>query len=165
MIFFTRELYQGVQPNSGWERRATREWHRAADDYQRYYEVISPRLPATVRRLCGDGLHDSVVRSASHRAGELILVLDLANALSGFRGRVVQLTFRGVPGRIRTSHLVGQWWLYEEAHLRPVGRFSLHVLFDKDELEIDAEELLLGRESDDAMRWKTRFLPQTCTCT
>lgn len=145
MIFFTRELQDGVQHNSGWERRAMREWDQAAEDSRRYYEVISPRLPASLRRLCGNGLHDSVVRSASHRDGQLILVLDLANALSGFRGRVVQLTFRGVPGRIRPSHLVGQWWLYEEAHLRPNGRFGLHVLFDTEELEIDADELVIGR--------------------
>jgi hypothetical protein len=148
MVFFTRELYLGGQPNSGWERRAEREWNRAADDYARYLEVIAPWLPATVWRLCREGLHDGVIRSASHRSGELVLVVDTANALSGFRGRrPVKLTFRGVRGRVRTSHLPGRWWLYDEAHLRSGGRFSLHVLFDRGELEIDADELLIERPS------------------
>jgi hypothetical protein len=146
MIFFTRELYQGYQPGSGWERRATREWNRASDDYRRYFEVISPRLPASVRRLCNSGPHDGVIRSASHRGGELVLVLDVSGALGQFQSRrPLRLTFRGVPGRIRTSHLAGQWWLYQEAHLRPAARFSLHVLFDTHELEIDADELVIGR--------------------
>jgi hypothetical protein len=145
MVFFTRELYRGTQPDSGWERRATRAWNRAAYDYARYLEVISPRLPESVRRLGREGLHDAVIRSAAYRAGELVLVIDAAHALSGFRGRPVRLTFRGVPGRVRTPHLPGRWWLYEEAHLRPGGRFGLHVLFDRDELEIDASELLIAR--------------------
>ena len=124
-----------------------REWHRASDDYTRYLEVISPRLPASVRRLCENGLHDGVIRSASHKSGELVLIVDTANALSRYRGRPVRLTFRGVPGRIRTSRLAGQWWLYEEAHLRSGGRFSLHVFLDTNELEIDAEELVIRRVS------------------
>jgi hypothetical protein len=145
MIFFTRELYQGIQSDSGWERRATREWARASDDYARYLEVISPRLPASVRRLCDDGLHDGVIVSAAHNSGELVLVVNTANALSRFRGRPLRLTFRGVPGRISTSHLIGRWWLYEEAHLRSGGRFSLHVFLDTGELEIDANELVIRR--------------------
>ena len=104
MVFFTRELYLGNQPDSGWERRATREWKRVADDYARYLEVVSPRLPESVRRLCREGLHDGVIRSASHRSGELILVINTENALSGFRGRrPVWLTFRGISGRVTRS--------------------------------------------------------------
>jgi hypothetical protein len=146
MVFFTRELYAGSQPGSGWERRAQREWDRARDIYERYFEVIAPLLPAPVRRICADGPHDGVVTSASHRDGKLVLVLDTSHALGGFRSRrPIRLTFRGVPGRLRTSRLVGRWWLYQEAHLRPGGRFSLQVLFETEELEIDAAELIIGR--------------------
>ena len=145
MIFFTRELQNGIQDNSGWARRAMNEWRRAEEMYTRYLEVISPRLPATVRQLCREGLHDGVIRRASHRSGELVLLLDMSGALGLFRGRPIRLTFRGVPGRMRTSHLAGQWWLCEEAHLRPRGRFGLHVLFDTEELEIEADELVIER--------------------
>lgn len=71
------------------------------------------------------------------------MVVDATHALSGFRGRRVRLTFRGVSGRPAVSKLVGQWWLYEEAHLRSGGRFCLSVLFDPMELDIEADELVI----------------------
>jgi Protein of unknown function (DUF4085) len=143
MVFFTRELYLGFQPASGWERRAEREWDRRAELYDRYAEAVSPLLPISVRRLCKQGLHDGVVRSSKLSGGELVLVVDATHALSGFRGRHVRLTFRGVSGWPAVSKLVGQWWLYEEAHLRSGGRFCLSVLFDPAELDIEADELII----------------------
>ena len=143
MVFFTRKLYLGYQPNSGWERRAEREWARRADIYARYLEVIAPLLPAPVRRLCEHGLHDGVVLEAAFEKSELVIVVDTTNALSAFRGQQVRLTFRGVRGRPAVSKLVGEWWLYQEAHLRPAGRFSLHVLFGSTEFEVEAEELII----------------------
>jgi Protein of unknown function (DUF4085) len=144
MVFFTRELYLGIQPKSGRERRAEREWDRRSDIYAKYGEVIGPLLPAPVRRLCKQGLHDGVIRKAAFKGGELVLVVDATNALSGFRGRQVRLTFRGVRGRPSISKLVGQWWLYEEAHLTSRARFSLHVLLDPSEVEIEADELIIN---------------------
>jgi hypothetical protein len=144
MVFFTRELYLGVQPKSGWERRAEREWCRRAD-------IFSPMLPAPVRRLCKHGLHDGVVREAAFKGGELVLVVDATNALSGFRGQV-RLTFRGVRGRPAVSKLTDQWWLYQEAHLTSRARFSLHVLLDTSELEIEANELII-----DFQPWERRI--------
>jgi hypothetical protein len=141
MIFYTRELYQGIQPNSGWERRAEREWHRRAEIHSRYARVIAPLLPPAVVRLCDNGLHDGVVRQATRRAGELVLVVDTTNALTGFRGSDVRLTFRGVRGRPGVARLAGDWWLYQEAHLSARARFSLHVLFHRAELEVEADEL------------------------
>jgi hypothetical protein len=144
MIFFTRELYRGIQPKSGWERRAENEWHRRAERYSRYYDVISPTLPAAVRRLGKHSLHDGVVRQATFEGGQLVLLVDTTNALGGFVGREVRLTFRGVANEPRVDKLVGQWWLYEEAHLCSRTRFNLQVLFEADELEVEADELLIG---------------------
>ena len=143
MVFFTRELYLGIQPASGWERKAEREWDRRAKVYERYAEAVAPMLPPAVRRLCKQGLHDGVVLTATLSGGELAMVVDATHALSGFRGRQVRLTFRGVPGRPAVSKLVGQWWLYQEAHLRSGGRFCLSVLFDPTELDIEADELVI----------------------
>jgi hypothetical protein len=55
----------------------------------------------------------------------------------------VRLTFSGVRQRIRTRGLVGQWLFYREIHLCSRARFSVHFLFTKSELEIDADEILL----------------------
>jgi len=143
MIFFTRELFEGTQPHSGWVRRAMRETERRGKIYARYFDVIAPLLPPAVVRLCKAGLHDGVIQQASLKDHELVLVVDTANALSEFRGSLVTLTFRGVRGHRAVAKLVGEWWLYQEAHLSSNAPFSLHVMFNKVDLEIEAEELLI----------------------
>lgn len=141
MIFYTRELFQGTQPNSGWERRALREWHRRAEIHARYAAAIAPLLPAPVVRLCDHGLHDGEIHRATRRGDELVMVVDTTSALTRFWGSAVRLTFRGVRGRPAVSRLAGEWWLYQEAHLSARARFSLHVLFNRAELEVEADEL------------------------
>jgi hypothetical protein len=145
MVFFTRELYEGIQPESGWEHRAMRQWDRLDKIYARYAEVVGPLLPSPVRRLCREGLHDGIVREAAASGGELTLVVDTTGAPGRFRGRGVRLTFRGVRGRPAVSRLPGGWWLYEEGHLTPRARFSLQVLFDRSELEVEADDLIIER--------------------
>jgi hypothetical protein len=102
-----------------------------------------------VRKLCRESLHDARVVAVQQRAGTLSLDVDAAGALSGFRGRLLRLTFRGVKRRPVTRGLVGQWWLYEEAHLCSRAAFSLHVLFERSELEIAADELTIERLARD----------------
>jgi hypothetical protein len=147
MIFFTRELFDGTQPHSGWEQRAMRETERRGEIYARYFDVIAPLLPPAVVRLCKNGLHDGVIQEASFKGHELVLVVDITNALSGFRASAVRLTFRGVRRRLAASKLVGKWWLYEEAHLSSNTAFNLHVMLNQVDLEIEAEELALQLSS------------------
>src|SRR5215468_9547038 len=99
MIFFTRQLQDGVQDNSGWTRKAGREWKRRAEIYRRYVAVITPMLPPAVVRLCRETLHDAVVDSVEQDSGTLTMVMDATGALGGFRGRRVRLVFRGVRRR------------------------------------------------------------------
>src|SRR5262245_22800671 len=88
MVFFTRKLYVGIQPKSGWERRAERDWHRRADIYAKYLEVISAMLPAPVRRLCKQGLHDGIVRQATLKGEALSRCRALAAPLAFVAGIV-----------------------------------------------------------------------------
>jgi hypothetical protein len=144
MIFLTRDLFDGYQPNSGRERQALREWRRRSAIYSQYLEVIAPMLPRPVVRLCREGLHDAVILAASRRGDELVMAINTTNALTGFRGSAVCLTFRGVRGRPPVTRLVGEWWLYEEAHLSARSGFALHVLFNRTELVIEADELTIA---------------------
>jgi hypothetical protein len=154
MIFFTRELFEGTQPHSGWERRAMRETERRGKIYAQYLGIIAPLLPPAVVRLCKTRLHDGVIQEASLKDHQLRLVVDTTNALSGFRGSFVTLTFRGVRGHPAVAKLVGEWWLYEEAHLSSNAPFSLHVMFNKVDLEIEAEELVIDVSSRGRQRAK-----------
>jgi hypothetical protein len=143
MIFFTRELYLGYQPGSGWERQAEREWRRRRKLYGRYADAVEPMLPSGMRRLCREGLHDAIVQSATREGDRVILIVDATNAMSRFARRIVRLTFHGVQGRPALAKLVGAWWLYEEAHLSPRARFNLQVLFHEFEWEIEADDLTI----------------------
>jgi uncharacterized protein DUF4085 len=145
MIFFTRELQDGVQDDSSWTRRACREWKRRSEVYRRYVAAITPMLPNAVVRLCRETLHDAVVKSVKQNSGTLTLVMDARGALGGFRGKYVLLVFRGVKRRIPTRGLVGEWWLYQEPHLTSRARFALHVLFHQGEVEIEADNLSIKR--------------------
>ena len=148
MIFFTRTLYDGIQDQSGWSRRARRLFQRNLKICRSHLRTISPLLPPSVVRLCSETLHDAVVESVAQEPDTLTFVLDARSALGGFRGRRVQLTFTGIRHRVPTRGLVGDWWLYEEAHLCSRAPFALHVLLAAHELEIEADTL------------KIRFLPQ-----
>src|SRR5690349_8646528 len=134
MVFFTRQLYTGIQPNSGWERRAEKEWNRRSRICRRYEALIAPLLPASVVRLSGETLHDAVVRSVEQQPDRFIMFVDARGALGGFRGWRARLTFSGIHGRVRTRGLVGRWWLYEEVHLSSHAKFNLQVLFSDSEL-------------------------------
>jgi hypothetical protein len=50
MMFFTRQLYQDMQPKSGRERWADREWSRRAKIYEQYEAIIHPLLPPSAVR-------------------------------------------------------------------------------------------------------------------
>jgi len=145
MIFFTRELQDGIQHNSGWERKAMREWDKRIKFYRRYQGLIGPLIPANVRRLCRESLHDAVVVSVAQRGDVVTFVMDARGSFGGWRGYHVRLIFAGVRSRIRTRGLVRQWWVYNEVHLSSRAKFALHVLFDTDEMEIEADGLSIKR--------------------
>jgi hypothetical protein len=145
MIFFTRRLYQGGQPNSGWERRAEREWERLVDIYAAYAAIVRPLLPASIARVARGGPHDAKIMSIEQKDGTLSFVLDCRHALGRFRGGYWNFTFTDVKNRIKTRGLVGDDWLYQEVHLSSRARFALHVLFEKNEIEIEADELLIKK--------------------
>jgi uncharacterized protein DUF4085 len=141
MIFFTRKLYEGYQPNSGWERRALNTWHKLDALYQDYRKLIAPLVPKSIVELDGHGLHDAVITSCSMANGKLTIVLDATNALSKWRGKFVTLHFTGVINRVPTRSIKGQWWLYSELHLSSAARFSLQVMLTGTDLQIDADDV------------------------
>jgi hypothetical protein len=140
MIFFTRNLYQRLQRQSDWQQ-ANRDWKRFEQIYANHLTAITPLLPTSVRRLCRNSLHDAEVVMTHREAGVLTLVMDTSNALSRFRGHCVHLRFHGVKKHVPLRGLPGQSWVCEETHLCSRSRFSLHVLFDKSDLEIEVDEL------------------------
>jgi hypothetical protein len=143
MIFFSRRLYDGYQPASDWHRQAMKTWMRLVDCYQEYRKVIKPFLPKSALALDVEGLHDAVVTSCVQRGGELTMKLDASGALCKWCGHQVTLRFSGVTRRVAKKCLVGQWWLYNELHLSAKSGFSLHVLLTDDDIQIDADDVII----------------------
>jgi hypothetical protein len=148
MIFFTRRLYEGYQPNSNWQKRAYKEWENNRRIYSGYAAIIAPLLPKSVVQLDYSGLHDAVVTSIKQGADDLSIVLDTTDALSRsyLFCKEVSLLFGGVRKKIQTKGLVGKSWIEQEVHLCSRAKFSLHVLFqgrhdDMNEIEIEADSL------------------------
>jgi len=145
MIFFTRKIYDKMQAHTFRETPAEREWLKRIKIYDQYRKLISPLLPPAAARLARAGLHDATILSARQTSRSLILVVETTNALSRLSSRhPLKLSFKGVRRPVNTKRLQGAWWVCEEVHLSSHARFALHVLFQKHELEIEADELIIG---------------------
>ena len=157
MIFFTRQLHAGLQPGSGWEKRAEKEWVRRERIYRNYFELINEFLPAQVKRLIDYGLHDGRVESFEGGPETFRLDVNCQNALGPFRGKIVSLEFSGVSKLFRSGDLAGSYWLYEEVHLAK-GGFTLNVLFDPVDFEICATGLVIKtsatKQTQKRSKWK-----------
>lgn len=140
MIFFTRALYEGFQPDSGWERKAMREWQRRSKAYNECLQIITPLLPVTARRFCRQDLHDCKVVKAVFGKSFVRFVLDAKHALS-LPHACYELTFRGVSSFRGAKQLSERWWLYDEFHLSSSSPFCFSVMFDEGEIEIGASEV------------------------
>jgi|GEM_PF-6539587 hypothetical protein len=140
MIFFTRALYEGFQPDSGWERKAMGEWQRRSKAYNECLRIITPLLPVTVHRFCRQDLHDCKVVKAVFGKSFVRFVLDAKHAFS-LPHALYELTFKGVSSFRGAKQLSGRWWLYDEFHLCSSSPFCFHVMFDEGEIEIDAAKV------------------------
>lgn len=139
MIFFTRELYNGYQPKSGWERKAITKTNRNSKLYQKYFRLIRPFLPASAIKLSSFNFHDSELLVWRCRGGKLEVVLDTFGTFVPLPARYAHLTFLGVsqcPSEIPRKK---EWWLFDEFHLGSQSRFCLHLMFTETDVQIAAD--------------------------
>jgi hypothetical protein len=140
MIFFTRDLYNGIQPDSGWERKAMRALQRRITTYDSYLKIIAPFLPASVRRFSRHSLHDCKVKQVFFSKSLVRFTLNAQHAFSLPKPNY-ELTFEGITSFRGSRKLTGRWWLYDEFHLCSSAPFSFHAMFDDGEIELDASDI------------------------
>jgi hypothetical protein len=142
MKYITRELYQGMQgapePAEDFDAR----WRRACDAYAAHLDGISGALPPRMAALARATLHDGRVLAVRRPApAELILDVDATTNPWGPAG-VFRLRFTGVRRAAGAGDdLVGDDWLYEEAHLHPEARFDFRVLFWRHDFRVVADDV------------------------
>jgi len=61
MVFFPRDLQDGIQDSSGWTRKATRKFNRNIRLYEKYLSLIRPHLPASAIAFIKYSFHDCEV--------------------------------------------------------------------------------------------------------
>jgi hypothetical protein len=118
-------------------------WDRLGELYVEYRKSIRSLLPKNIVTLDTVGLHDAVVVASFQKGSELTMTLDATGALSKWSGHHVTLRFSGVANRVKTRRLVGQGWYYNEVHLSANSAFSLHVLLADDDIQIDADDVVI----------------------
>jgi hypothetical protein len=105
MVFFTRKLCEGHQPDSGWENQALRTRRKLAEVYPDYRKAIESLLPKSVVELDRHGLHDARITSCSSKRGRLTIDLDATRIGSRWGGGLVTLRWR----QELTSHGAASW--------------------------------------------------------
>ena len=143
MIFFTRDLYDGYQPGSKWQRRAMRIWDRNIRIYRQYLKVIKPLLPTNIVKWEDISLHDCRVCDAIRNKTQIQFVLDTENAIGLAPDYTVLICFKGVKNKVGLTGLRGAWWLYDEVHLSHISRFAYHIFLDRKDLEVYADDFSL----------------------
>jgi hypothetical protein len=101
MIFFTREIHEGYQDNSGWTRTATAKAKRNQLLYKKYFRLIQPFLPSTALAFSKLPLHDCELLGCHWQKGKLSMVLDTTGAFTPFARRYLSLGFTGVREKPR----------------------------------------------------------------
>ena len=143
MIFFTRELHEGYQDDSGWTRRATIKYGRNFELYKKYFRLVRPFLPLSAIRFSEFDFHDCEIVECYWRARKFYMVLDTAGALDPFPKRYAHITFTSVHRCPSPLPRKREWWHSSEFHLGSRSKFCLHLMFTQTDLEIPADEIRL----------------------
>lgn len=136
MKYFTRELYQSIQPQGGPPKLgALRNWEIASAEYDKQFAVIQYALPDALRAVATNFLHDArILEANSYPGGEIDLVLDRKECVPSSASYTLHCS--SVKYSTLTSSAVGQYWLYEEVAALGDGNYSLCVLLNESEFSV-----------------------------
>ena len=143
MIFFTRELHEGFQDDSGWTSISAKKGARNFRVYKKYFRLIRPFLPRSAIRFSEFCFHDCEIVECYWREQKMYLILDTAGAVCPLPGRYAYITFSGVRQKPKSMPRKKEWWDSNEFHLGSRSKFCLHVMFTKTDMEIPADEIRL----------------------
>lgn len=149
MKFFTRQLYDTSQPKNYrtqeeveavWPRIEAL-WKEAQADYQRMFTTVVQSLPVGARTFFEKvHMHDAKFLSVTTEPNDTVtMVFDTIG--SYLPGEQFQVSFHGVKLVDGLTGLEGEWWLYTEVHPSDTAAFDLHVLCEKIEFRVVANDV------------------------
>ncbi len=142
MHYFTRELFDAMQPGPGEpdSDRAISAWEQNVDKYRAALERLKPELNDGFAWLAGTTLHDGVVTKVEFvDPDQIVLSVDANNNPWGQTGNVL-LTFQGIRSATGLDDCLDDVWLYEELH-DANGATELCVLLETGEIRVVADRL------------------------
>jgi len=126
------------------------DWDKAWKEYQAYLRSIRKSLPENARLLSSLSFHDGKITAVKHiskKALEIVLETgpyDFLEKKWMEYGRYT-LSFSGVKKAWVPYTIVGDIWLTEEMCLSEVAAFDYQVQLVKDEIRVQADDVLLTR--------------------
>lgn len=149
MKFLTRELFNDRSSNK------MEKWDEAEKKCQEYYNSIKGSLPESMKDYWehGPNPHDGIIKSVSKDKDRLIITIDgstcpsfddLPPKIKDFRPcpkGLFQIIFSGLKSAKGINDIVNDEWLYDEVHLSESGKFEYHVLLEKSEIVIVANNI------------------------
>jgi hypothetical protein len=136
--YFTRSLYEQLQPGSGVPPEvALANWSTAVTAYRTVAATIKSQLPRAMQRLDESSLHDATIQRAETTPDGVVVIEADQNPW------YTTLTFRGVLIAEGINDIIGDRWLHEEAHLHAKAAFDFRVLLEKSQFRIIADDVTL----------------------
>ena len=144
MEFFKRKL---MYPHTRTEE-SRKQVTRLFKEYDAHLKSIHKSLPPGARELAGLTFHDATVKQVRHVSRKVIEIVieggsySILTPESGDYGEYT-LSFSGVKKAWVPYTIVGDVWLYEEMTLSEIAAFDYQVLLYKDEIRIQADEVMI----------------------
>lgn len=141
MIYITRKLYNSQQGDlsAKEEKFVDKNWKEACMEYKTNLKKIKPHLPRSMQDFCEISLHDGIIDSFTRTKHYLKIKINGCGCC-GPAGKL-ELIFYGVKSVKGLDNIINDWWLYEEVYLSKKGRFEYHVLLEKSEFMVVADEV------------------------
>lgn len=128
--------------------KAKADWDAVFGAYKAHLHSIRNSLPVNARKLSALSFHDAEIKAVTHlskRAVEIVIEgrgYDfIEKRWSGYG--VHTLSFVGVKKSWVPYSIIGDYWISEEMHLSEIAAFDYQVALAKDEIRIQADDVLL----------------------
>lgn len=124
------------------------DWDAAFRAYKAHLRSIRNSLPENARKLSALSFHDAEIKAVTHLSKKAVEIVIEGNSYdflekSWSEYGLYTLSFSGVKKAWVPYSIVGDFWISEEMHLSEIAAFDYQVALAKDEIRIQADDVLL----------------------
>ena len=144
MFYFKRKV---MYPDK-WTDETSGNIDKLFNEYQSHVLSIKDSLPEGALALSSISFHDAQIKAVTHFSKKAVEITIEGGGYDFLRKEHLSygdytLLFSGVKKAWVPHTIVGNVWLYNEIHLSDVAAFDYQVLLDKDEIRIQADDIVM----------------------